>query len=187
MYLLGFLFLLIWLLARAVLTAMHYFSAGYCRYVCYAFCAGFLIIQAGLYVSLVRNVELESSINTTNNHNDVNESLADCQFHKTPALLPVSAVPVGDATACPLRQEYNQTSPNRPQLVQVPFFFLPRPAARARHFIMKTDLQPFPRKRYVEHSESDKRSGIHQLLLKFYSYLSTFLSQYFASWMFAIW
>jgi hypothetical protein len=186
-YLLGFLSLIGWLLARAVLTATNYFPAGGYRYVCYAFCAGFLIIQAGRHVSHVRNGALESSVNTTNNNDDKNESLAAAaasQLRQTPAL-----PPVGEATVCPLREEQNQTSPARPHLAQLPYFFLPFTAARARHFLMKTDLQSCPRKlhiRIIERSESDKGSRIHELLLKFYTYISG-LSQYFASWMFGIW
>jgi hypothetical protein len=185
-YLLGFLSLIGWLLARAVLTAINYFPAGRYRYVCYAFYAGFLIIQAGRHVSPVRNVALQSSMNTTNIHNDdKNESLAAAsQLRQTPALLPV-----GETTVCPLREGQNQTSPARPHLAQLPNFLLPFTAARARYFLMKTDLQSCPRKRhirFIERSESDKGSRIHELLLKFYTYISG-LSQYFASWMFGIW
>jgi hypothetical protein len=183
-YLLGFLFLIGWLLARAVLTAINYFPAGRYLYVCFAFCAGFLIIQAGRHESPVRNVALQSSVNTTNNHNDENESLtaAASQLRLTPAL-----PPGGEAIVCPLREEQNQT--DRPHLAQRPYFFLPFTAARARYFLMKTDLQSCPRKRhirFIERSESDKGSRIHELLLKFYTYISG-LSQYFASWMFGIW
>jgi hypothetical protein len=180
-YLLGFLFLIGWILARAVLTAINYFPSGRYRYVCYAFCAGFLIIKARWHVSPVRNVALQSSMNTTNNH-DKNESLAATnQLRQTPALPPVSV--------CPLREEQNQTSPAGPHSAELPYFLLPFTAARARYFLMKTDLQSCPRKlhiRIIERSESDKGSRIHQLLLKFYTYISG-LSQYFASWMFMIW
>jgi hypothetical protein len=184
-YLLGFLSLIGWLLARAVLTAINYFPSGRYRYVCYAFCAGFLIMQAGRHVSHVRNVALESSVNTTNNHDDKNESLAAAaasQLRQTPALPPVG-------TVCPLREEQNQTAPAGPHLAELPYFLLPFTAARARYFLVKTDLQSCPRKRhirFIERSESDKGSRIQELLLKFYTYISG-LSQYFASWMFGIW
>jgi ABC-type multidrug transport system fused ATPase/permease subunit len=186
-YLLGFLFLIGWLLARAVFTAINYFTAGRYRYVCYAFCAGFLIMQAGRHESPVRNVALQSSMNTTNNHDDKNESLA------APAASPLRQTaalpPVGEATVCPLREERNQTSQALPHLAQLPDVLLPFTAARARYFLMKTDLQSCPRKRqirFIERSENDKESHIHELLLKFYTYISG-LSQYFASWMFGIW
>jgi hypothetical protein len=124
-------------------------------------------------------------MNTTNNQNDENESLAaDIQLRQTPAL-----PPVGEATVCPLRQEQNQTSPARTHLAELPYFLLPFTAARARYFLMKTDIQSCPRKRqirFIERSENDKGSRIHELLLKFYTYISG-LSQYFASWMFGIW